>query len=373
MTTEGGRIRSLDGLRAVSISLVMISHLLGTRRFFIPEAAGRIFELGELGVRVFFVISGFLITSILLKELADRNTLNLPRFYLRRTLRIFPPYYLFLLVLVVIQTIGFISLNPGDLIHALSYTSNYHQQRSWPVAHTWSLAVEEQFYLLWPALLLLLGKRKGLVVALAFLLMAPFIRIAIWEGLPGINGGIGQRFETVADSIAAGCLLAGIRGRLHSWPVYRRALASKAIVVAIVIVLAGNAMHDHPVAHFSLGYSLMNVGIAFCIDWCLTNDTGRVGQALNCQPVVMIGVMSYSIYLWQQVFLDRYSHSFLCSFPVNLLLAALASILSYYLCEKPSFAFRKWIEGRILGQRSIAGAPQADQERARAAVSSAPI
>src|SRR5215467_1615399 len=102
MTTEGGRIRSLDGLRAVSIGLVMISHLLGIRGFFIPEAAGRIFELGELGVRVFFVISGFLITSILLKELADRNSVNLVRFYFRRTLRIFPPYYLFVLVLAVV-------------------------------------------------------------------------------------------------------------------------------------------------------------------------------------------------------------------------------------------------------------------------------
>ena len=169
MSTEGRRIRSLDGLRAVSIILVMISHLIGVRGFLVPEAAGRVFELGELGVRVFFVISGFLITSILLRELAEHNSVDLVRFYFRRTLRIFPPYYLFVLVLAIVQAIGLITLNPGDLSHALSYSSNYHPQRSWFVGHTWSLAVEEQFYILWPAILLLLGKRKGLVLALAAL------------------------------------------------------------------------------------------------------------------------------------------------------------------------------------------------------------
>src|SRR5215831_9701446 len=220
MNTKNGRIRSLDGLRAISIGLVMVSHLVGTRGFPIPDRVGRVFELGELGVRVFFVISGFLITSILLRELKSSQTINLPKFYFRRTLRIFPPYYLFLFALTLAGALGLIALNPGDLIHALTYTSNYHSDRSWLVGHTWSLAVEEQFYILWPAVLLLLGKRKGLWLAAACLLAAPFLRIGIWEAFPDIRAGIGQRFETVADSIAAGCLLAGIRPRLHSWPAY---------------------------------------------------------------------------------------------------------------------------------------------------------
>lgn len=367
MNYEAGRIKSLDGLRAVSIVLVMISHLIGVRGFPVPQSAGRVFELGELGVRIFFVISGFLITSILLKELAAKDTIDLPRFYFRRTLRIFPPYYLFLLVLVVAQWLGLVSLYTGDLAHALSYTSNYHQ-RSWLVGHTWSLAVEEQFYILWPATLLLLGKRKGLVLAVAFLFIAPFVRIGIWEAFPGIREGIGQRFETIADSIAAGCLLAGIRDRLHRWAAYRKLLNSKKVAIAGAIVLAGNALHDHPMIHFLLGYSLMNIGIAFCIDWCVTNYSSRTGRILNWKPIVVVGIMSYSIYLWQQIFLDRYSQSVWCRLPLNLALVIVASTLSYLACERPCFALRKWLEIRIFGRRRIGAVRATDQAVARVPV-----
>ena len=369
MVTDRGRIKSLDGLRALSIILVIVSHLVGIRGFFIPVPAGRVFELGELGVRVFFVISGFLITSILLKELTQSHKIDLPRFYFRRTLRIFPPYYLFLLALAIAGAIGFITLNPGDLAHALTYTSNYHQQRSWLVGHTWSLAVEEQFYILWPAALLLLGKRKGLLLAFAFVLLAPLIRIGIWEIFPSMSEGIGQRFETIADSIAAGCLLAGMRVRLHGWATYRKWMDSKAVVVvAALVVLAGNAMHNHPLPHFFVGYTIMNLGIAFCIDWCVTNHSGSIGRALNYKPVVTIGVMSYSIYLWQQIFLDRYSQSALCRFPLNVLLVAVASTLSYLLCEKPCFAARKWLERRIFKQRDKTRIQADDQPPARQTV-----
>lgn len=365
MSRETDRIRSLDGLRALSILLVIISHLIGTRGFFIPEAAGRVFELGELGVRVFFVISGFLITSILLKEFARTRSVNLPRFYFRRTLRIFPPYYLFLMLLAATQVAGLVSLHSGDLVHALSYTSNYHPQRSWLVGHTWSLAVEEQFYILWPATLLLLRKRRALLVAAAFLLIAPLIRVGIWEAFSSISDGIGQRFETVADSIAAGCLLAGVRDRLHEQEWYRRLLASKAVAVALLMVMAGNGLHDHPLPHFFLGYTLMNVGIVFCLDWCLSNHSGAIGRFLNYKPVVVVGVMSYSIYLWQQVFLDRYSQSPLCRFPANILLVTIASVLSYLLCERPCLAFRKWLESRIFEQRGKERAQQTDQPGTR--------
>jgi peptidoglycan/LPS O-acetylase OafA/YrhL len=347
MRNSEGRIESLDGLRAVSITLVIFSHLIGVKGFIVPERVGRVFELGELGVRVFFVISGFLITSILLKELEDHRTINLRRFYFRRTLRIFPPYYLFILSIVIIQAAGLISLNQGDLPHALTYTSNYHLQRSWYVGHTWSLAVEEQFYVVWPAVLILFGKRRGLLAALAFVLIAPLIRIGIWEALPGVRAGIGQTFETAGDALAIGCVLAGVRSRLHASQLYLRLLDSKLILFAPLAVLLGNALHNHPTVHYLFGYSLMNVGIALSIDWCVTYSRGRVGKFLNCRPVVFIGLMSYSIYLWQQIFVDRYSQSLLAQFPINLGMIAVTSLLSYYICEQPSFKLRKWLERRL--------------------------
>lgn len=356
MSRSENRIGSLDGLRAVSIVLVMISHLVGIKAFFISERIGRILDLGELGVRVFFVISGFLITSILLKELDKTGSIDLKRFYFRRTLRIFPPYYLFLFVLIAAQAIGLIILNPGDVSHALTYTSNYNPSRPWIIGHTWSLAVEEQFYLLWPALLLLLGKRKGLWLALAFVVVAPAIRLGLYQAFPDVRSGIGQRFETVADSIAMGCLLAGCRAYLHSLARYRQALNSTtAFLATILIVLIGNSMHDHPHINFLAGFAMMNFGIAFCIDWCVTNEASRAGRFLNWRPVAFVGVVSYSIYLWQQPFLDRYSHAAVCQFPLNIAIVIPLALLSYFLCERPSFALRRLLEARIFGARKSAG------------------
>jgi peptidoglycan/LPS O-acetylase OafA/YrhL len=100
---SGSTILGLDGLRAFSISLVLIAHLLGTRNFHLPEVISRvlgIFFLGPLGVRVFFVISGFLITSLLLEEERRTGTVSLRCFYFSRTLRIFPPYYLYISIIV---------------------------------------------------------------------------------------------------------------------------------------------------------------------------------------------------------------------------------------------------------------------------------
>src|SRR4051812_33530313 len=143
------RIPSLDGLRAISIAFVLFAHLAGTRNFPASRVVGKIVDFGALGVHVFFVISGYLITRLLLEELERRQRISLGRFYLRRTLRIFPPYYAFILALVAAQALGWLQLASRDVMHAMTYTSNYYLERSWFTGHTWSLSVEEQFYLLW--------------------------------------------------------------------------------------------------------------------------------------------------------------------------------------------------------------------------------
>jgi len=148
----GGRIPSLDGIRAISIGLVIFSHLAGTHHF---PVRWSIFssDLGMLGVRVFFVISGFLITTLLLEEYADSGGISLPWFYFRRTLRIFPAAYAFIAVIFILHGLDLVSLQSRDMLHALTYTMNYSQdsfhRHSWTMYHLWSLSVEEQFYLLW--------------------------------------------------------------------------------------------------------------------------------------------------------------------------------------------------------------------------------
>src|SRR5262249_59476597 len=103
--------------------------------------------------------------NLLLSEAAATGRIHIGRFYLRRTFRIFPPYYVFILALAVAQLAHWMELAPGDLFHTLTYTSNYHPTRSWYVGHTWSLSVEEQFYLLWPALLVVLGRPRPFPLA----------------------------------------------------------------------------------------------------------------------------------------------------------------------------------------------------------------
>ena len=162
--------------------------------------------------------------------------------------------------------------------------------------------------------------------------------------LPGLRDGIDTRFETIADSIALGCVLAGTRGWLHSQPFYRRILDSRLMIIVPLIVLAASALHDHPGLAFLIGFSVMNVGIALSIDWCVTNHDGIVGRALNSRPLIFIGVMSYSIYLWQQLFLNRESGSVLCSFPLNIVLVAACSLGSYYLIERPALSLRRHLQ-----------------------------
>lgn len=348
MREEAGRIPSLDGLRAISIGMVIFAHLTGTRNFIVSHQIGNIFDLGQLGVRVFFVISGFLITHLLLQELNAKKRIHLGKFYLRRTLRIFPPYYVFLGALALLQAGDWIRLAPRDLLHGITYTSNYYPERSWYTGHTWSLAVEEQFYLLWPAVLFLAGRGRGLRAACSVFLLSPLIRLGLLY--LGVDG-VGNRFETIADSIAAGCILAAAHEWLRNQRLYRNLLQSRWFVLAPFVVFLTNMFYEHARIHMLLGYTLMNVGIAACIDWCVTYPSGKVGKILNSKPLVFIGVTSYSIYLWQQLFLDRYSPLTISEFPWNLALTVIASLASYYLVERPSLRIRHLLEARLFTRK----------------------
>ena len=292
------------------------------------------------------MISGFLITRLLLEELAGTGRISLAEFYFRRTMRIFPAYYTFLLAVFALAAFGALKLEPRDMIHALTYTSNYYSARSWYVGHTWSLSVEEQFYLIWPALLVLAGRRRALMFAACMVLLAPAIRVASWELMRSSGDGIGHRFETVADAIAIGCVLAGSRDWLHGQAPYRRMLASSWFAVVPCFAVAGVLLDDHPIAHFLIGMSVTNLALMATIDWCVTFGTGRVGRILNWRPMVFAGTLSYSLYLWQQLFLNRSADGPMSSFPMNIALAGALALASYYLIERPALRLRRRLEGR---------------------------
>ncbi len=328
-------IPSLDGLRAVSILLVIFAHLLGTHGF--PLRLTRLGNAGELGVRVFFVISGFLITSLLLRELHRDGNISIGRFYFRRAMRLFPAAYALIIVVVLLAEKHLLDLHHPDLIFALTYTMNYQDVKGWQLGHLWSLAIEEQFYLLWPFLLVVLRPARSIRLLLILLGIAPFLRMLAPYVTPAFN------FLIWSDALATGCLLALLRDRLAANEWYSRLLRSRWFFLVPLLVVAANFVKNATFYEL-VSATTMNVGVALSIDWAMRNSDSLVGRFLNMPLVSFVGVLSYSLYLWQELFLDRYSSSRFCAFPLNVMLAVIVALLSYFLIEAPFLRLRASVE-----------------------------
>ena len=351
MDRTTGRVPTLDGLRAISIMAVVIGHLAGTNGF-PPQAtaiiANRYLDVSYLGVRVFFVISGFLITGILINEHRRSGGISLKRFYLRRTVRIFPAYYAYILALILLTFLGIAQVTANDVAHAVTYTMNYDNDRSWDVGHLWSLAVEEQFYLLWPATIVLLGLRWGGRAAFAVILLAPIFRIIEFYVFTGMKPLIGNTFETTADAIAMGCILALTIDNLVTRSWFQRIIASRWMILALLAVALGLSIRSD--TDVIVGHTLTNLAVALVVARCVLRPHGIVGRTLETRPLVAIGVLSYSIYLWQQLFLNRTTDQVITTFPLNIVLAAIAAVASYSLIERPFLRRRPALEARWLGK-----------------------
>jgi peptidoglycan/LPS O-acetylase OafA/YrhL len=330
-----GRIATLDGLRAISILVVFAAHIGGTRH----APIGPSHFLADLGVRTFFIISGFLITTLLLRERTKTGSISLGSFYVRRVFRIFPAFYFYLGCMVVARALGWVDISNEDFAFAATYTMNFHAQRAWWVGHLWSLAVEEQFYLLWPMMMYALGTpraRNGAVVAIV---CAPILRVVATRMWPAMSNLNDQAFPFVFDSLAIGCVLAIARDTLEANPRYTALLDSPAFWIVPALCIAALAIQK-PIFNLGVGVTVGNLGIALVIHKCVRAPETIVGRALEWKPLVWIGTLSYSLYLWQQPFLNRHSDTWFTAFPQNLGLALAAAMVSYYLVERPVLSWR---------------------------------
>ncbi len=349
------RLHSLDGLRAISIVMVLLGHLGGTRNFAAPETVNRFGYFAYLGVLVFFVISGFLITSLLINEYRQSGRVSLKLFYARRALRILPASMTYLGVVAALSAAGIIVLHHHDLLFGFLYLTNYHLNGTWYIGHLWSLSVEEQFYLLWPFCFAAVGPKAGMKVAAAVMIVGPIARAATWIFLRSTPYYQLALFPTVADSLAAGCLLAGMRDWLETQRWYLALFQARFSIPMLAAVLVTNWYLPHAVA-VVFGKTLINVVVAILIHrsvYCWRDPAGRV---LNWKPLASLGVLSYSLYLWQEPFLNRYSNSWITAFPQNLLLAFGTALLSYTLLEKPLLRLRHRL-------RAASPAPQPERVR----------
>jgi peptidoglycan/LPS O-acetylase OafA/YrhL len=340
---EHGRLRSLDGLRAVSILMVLLGHSSGTRGF--VRLNFGIGDFAHLGVLVFFVISGFLITTLLMHEYDQHGRISLRLFYARRSVRIFPASYAYLTVIGLLWAIGFLHLTWSDIVHGITYTMNFAPVRSWQVGHLWSLSVEEQFYLLWPLTFAALGQKKGTWAAFGVLLLGIAARGFNRVFLIGTPLHDLEMFPMVADSLVAGCLLALLREQLEKRRWYLRLFHPVWSLALLALVLVLNRFGGYTAIDI-LGISFVNIAIAVLVHRSVYLSHSPLGLFLNWRPVVFIGVLSYSLYVWQQLFLNRHSAAWINAFPQNILFVAIAAMASYFLLEKPFLALRSRLRAK---------------------------
>ncbi|HEY8670313.1 MAG TPA: acyltransferase, partial [Terriglobales bacterium] len=285
MSTQ--RIPSLDGLRAISIALVLLSHWVTWSRV----SPLLIQSYGKLGVHVFFVLSGYLITNLLLREHARTSTISLRDFYVRRAFRIFPAALAFLAVAV---GLFLPQMRWYHVAAALLYVANMDSARPWIFGHLWSLAVEEQFYLLWP-FAVKKWYRHRTAILLGVFLIAPVFRTVLYA-FRAQSGILVGSLPVHADQVAVGCLLAIFAPRLPKISGYM-ALA----MIFVVVLVPGFSMSSSPRTLFMLFVlrPLLHVSIAGCVLHVMQAPY----RALNWPPVAWLGKISYSVYLWQELFL----------------------------------------------------------------------
>ncbi len=347
ISNKARNIPSLDGMRAISILLVIVAHSSQnfSRWIRIPLSSYLLFA--HTGVSVFFVISGFLITSLLLKELNATGTITLKRFYLRRAFRIFPPFYLYLGIIFVLALVGVFHTPLRAFFFAAIYTSDYYLGPGsgfGGLQHLWTLSVEEQFYLLWPAVLLLLGKRRAISLACFLVLVSPLSRAVTYFVLaPPHRAMVGRMFHSSIDTIMFGCLLALLwdneRFNDRFNRLQRAAVGGWSVAGALFFLLLIDPLLQ---ARFNAAYSLLVGmtldGFSICLItlYVVKRPETLPGRILNTPVLRHIGVISYSLYLWQSIFTVEAGQFF----PLDLLAILACAELSYWAVERPSLRLR---------------------------------
>ena len=308
-------IPTLDGVRAVAIVLVVVSHAL-------PQENAYRELMGHVGVLLFFALSGYLITTKLLEEHRQRGAINLRAFYLRRAFRILPPAFTYLTILSILSAIGWMACDARSIIAALFFYINYIPVTivAWKAGHFWSLSVEEHFYLIWPALLIMFGVMRGWRTAAMLAIV-----VCVWRSA-GFNWHWLFHTDYIADTLLWGCCLAFVPARRIRFPT----------MLTIGLFSLFGLVEFGPF-HGRLMLLLSHLIPAVILGVIVMSPATVVGQLLELSPVRYLGRLSYSLYIWQQMFLGgRANH---LPWWAGIVCAVLAAYLSYRLIERPSIAY----------------------------------
>lgn len=341
---------ALDGIRALSVFIVILSH----------SEFGK-GAPGDLGVTAFFVLSGFLITWLLVREVTKTGKVSFKGFYMRRTLRIMPAFYAFMLFSIAMDYFMGDRWSLGLLLSGLTYVINYYNaflgHPTTSIAHAWSLAVEEQFYLIWPVAFLFLW-RRGLRTAQITLCVVIGV-VVLWRAFLYLKIGVPasyvyNAFDTRADALALGCVV----GLSFQTQIFRdvQSFLSR-WVVAPLLTLGALYVSRQMIGsnyHYSLGFTVDAILLAIFIVQLLALSTHPAWNWLNTKPVRFLGIISYPCYLyhaWGMSVGERVLGSaphwivFIAGYAATILFA----VGSYYVIEKPFLALK--------GRWSTAGSP----------------
>ena len=335
---------SLDGLRAIAAFLVVFYH------------AGQEWSPGGLGVLAFFVLSGFLITWLLLKEEEQSGTISLKSFYLRRSLRIFPAFYAYWVLLSAALLLTHKRYVLAQAISSFFYVNNYYQAlRGDPdtgFSHTWSLGIEEQFYLLWPLLFLLLkNARYRLRFLIATILFVELYREALVFLFHRNQGYIYEAFDTGADHLLIGCLLA-VALRSGAWTGLWKRLCSSAWLVAaplgLLVISTALDLRFGSTYRDAVGFVIDPMMVAVLIVQTIAYPAAGFGVVLNWDWMRYLGTISYSVYLYQQLVVEP-ARKATARWPAISLLAAILAVIamasaSYWIVERPFLRLKKRFE-----------------------------
>jgi len=347
-----GHIPSLDGIRAVAVLLVFFSH----------TGFGHIIP-GGLGVTIFFFLSGYLITTLLVEEHKSTDTISLKNFYIRRIYRLFPPLYIVIIGAVVITVLkgssSFISMD-GFLSQILHY-SNYYiifvgKEGMIPgLGILWSLAVEEHFYLFFPIFLLFFIKKLSLK-NLVLLIILIIVLVIAWRLLLVLNFDILSlrdphynytyyATETRIDSLLYGCVMALILN-----PVYARKTEIKPSIIKAGLLIGTSMIlftlfYRDVIFRETIRYTIQGIAMFPIFYYVITQENSYIYKFLNLKPVAFIGKISYSFYLSHYVLIylaqGFFGDTLIVKNIVGLFFTLIFSTIMYYFVEKRFAKLRK--------------------------------
>jgi peptidoglycan/LPS O-acetylase OafA/YrhL len=338
-------IKGYDGLRAVSILMVLVTHLgftdtLDSTAYFTK----RLIQLfsGNTGVNIFFTLSGFLITQILLTEKIRTGTINLKHFFIRRLLRLLPPLLLFLLTATGLMYFGYIRSSFVGVIFSMFYVYNFIPDKFYTgeLGHLWSLAVEEQFYLFWPFVVRFLRYRKMILMAAVILAICV---VAQWL-LPSASIFWNNKYHRLSDMSHVGrwffpavapIMMGAVAYVLLQIPPVQNYMKNSGYLLLWTFVLFCSPLIMPDIA---LGYAkyFQSMAIVLLLVWLKGNQVSPFTALLEFVPLSYLGRISYGVYIYHGLFLRTGPGGTLGvqQFPYNLVLTLLIAVLSYELFEK---------------------------------------